>query len=914
MGLLLIWGLLASAHAAAQDLDVNRARQRYDQQRQVADQAEQNSNEHKRDYDRKKSDLDRALSDMQNARQRVRDLERDERDLDIEIAQLERTISNLASEIPALESERSGLQSQLDQARARRTNLQARQSKLNGDIADLNRRIAALEAETPPPEARIQKLKDQRAEKQTTLNEVNQNLTQNNQRINRLTNQISNLTQRINQKTSELRNARNLLPRKRSDLDRVRQQLRTARNDLQRAEDRHQDAEQVANRAWNDYQTAYNQWQSEEAIASDRWDYLQEVIRNYNAERDRILANARSTGSSDGSQEASTRFSNAGASEGEADGHREGTSEGTIDGKKREYVDGYTQGRAEASSNASLRTAYNAGIASGTAIANDKAHKEDYPVGFNDAYNAKIGTRPANDLTIDISDSLPSDPGGNGQDLTGANKRPGHVEAPAFGFPRTPAVDPPRSGNPNFSVPPNNGRFNRAPCGSLRLPEFESECRQLYNSHYSSAYNSRYSSIYVANYRSSFNTEADRAYRAALAATYATERKRGMEEGAQEQGVLDGFAARYPTAKIDEYAKGESDFAQQLQGAHLLVVRSVKFVDESGDGVSAPGEGAKIVLTVDNLGLEASPKEGTRFVVEGKSKLSTVNFEIRDLPAFPANTRVELVGVLAAKVATEFAKEKFSLSGRIERKTSSGYIPFHSVTAEGTTHFPLELDAVTIPKVNIGSTTTGQFTFKNLSNKTVAASKLALGSRDDEVEIVSEELELPELAPGESTTLDVEVKPSYWVGSTTAVKFKAQVDDEVSVRTTQSFLQNVEVNRDAAIKLMDRFGQLKTDPVFDVVAGSTVTFLVNMDFLATSRRQGPFTLEYWEKSHQSMRHGNGSTTRISYGSWSPGTNGSPSRMSWVIPQELKGQQAWVKIRMLDNRSISHALKVRFNVK
>src|SRR5690606_24285952 len=119
-----------------------------------------------------------------------------------------------------------------------------------------------------------------------------------------------------------------------------------------------------------------------------------------------------------------------------------------------------------------------------------------------------------------------------------------------------------------------------------------------------------------------------------------------------------------------------------------------------------------------------------------KSKISTVNFSIRDLPALPANTRVTLVGVVRGLVATEFAKEKFSLSGRVERRVGAGYEPIHALSAEGETHFPLELDAIAIPQVAIGAATTGEFTFKNLSNQIVGPSDLVLKSRDNEVEIL----------------------------------------------------------------------------------------------------------------------------------------------------------------------------------
>jgi len=912
--ILAIAGLALALPAQAQDLDVGSALQKYEAQKRIADKAAEVASKAKANYNNKQAQFDRADATVGQIRREVRELEIEERQLDSQIANHRLQLSRLQSEIPSLETRISREQSNLSRLQDRRRNLLDRKRTIEQEIDRLSREINDLLNEDPPPTARINRLKTQRSIKQSQVQTVDGDIRHIDRDITNSQRDIYRRNAALTSKKRDLRNRYALLSNAQSRYSRVVADLDRANDNLVYAEGERSRAQTDAQVAYDYYRNRYSEWQIEDSEKQQAYRYYQQVLANYNAERDRILALATNEGRQNGNLEASQRHADAGQMLGGSDGNVAGTSSGIVDGQKREFAEGYRKGRSEASTNSSVRASYLEGKDKGINIAVDKANKEQFPLGYNDGYKATIAGAPDNEVTIDITDSIPTDPGGNGNDLTDARKIPGTIPSPVFTFPDAPTNNPPTAGNPSYSVPPSNGENSNMPCSNLRLPEFESQCRDVYTHQYAISYKDRFQTIYVANYSTEFNKSAKISYENSLANTYPQEKNFGMQDGAREQGVLDGFQEKYQAARQEQYTAGEAAFYAELETSHLVVIKTVSLVEANGDGVSTPGENTKLTLVVDNLGGTATAKDGLRLVVDGTSKLKNINFEIRDLPALAGNTRTILEGVVSAEVATEFAKEKFNLSAKIEKLVGGTFQVIASLNADGETHFPMELETVEVPAAGIDAATIGKFKYKNFSNKTIPLSSLVLSAKDNDVVILSEGLEIPALEPGEETELEVELKPSYWVGKDSKVQFQSHVKISEEQESKQAFLQNINVIRNAGVKLLDGFGRPVVVPEFDVTAGREAYFLVNMDFQATVRKNGPFVLEHWEKSNPDIRFGNNSTTRISYGAWSPGSRGQPSRMAYFFPASLKGQQVWVSVRMLDGGKTSHAIKIKFNVK
>ncbi len=900
------------------DLDVEGAKRRYETQRQIADRAKSQMELERSRLTNAETRLRNAQTDRQNAQTRLRDAETRLASLERQIISLQREINQLESDLPRQQRELTSAEQDLSRLVRERDRLLHDRSSLESQITRLENRLRELHSAPEPDQAEI-------ARTEAALNRLRSDLTAKNQEISRVEQSVRQAQTRVNNLSAEVQRTQSSIRTKRTDLsnaersrDRIEDDMSRLRQDLQRAEDDIRRAESEVASQRSVYQSAERQYQSEQSRANELYAYYQQVLANYNRELERIYQIADRAANDHASAESQARAPEAGSALGTNQGRTAGTDKGTADGRARDRVLGYRHGRANAATDKNLADFYARGRSQGADIAQRKAQGEDYPAGYNEALAAALSAEPSHQDTLDIGSELPDDPGQNSPELSTNRMTTTPVNAPNYGMPGDPVVGPPAYATPTFSVPARDNRFHNPPCSNLALEEFVPKCRARYDSTYASQFNSSYQRLFLAAHRSSFDSNARSAYDAALKQNYREQYADGAAQGATEQGVLNGFNETLATARQQKRQEGRTALQQKVGQAHMLVVRSVTLQERDQDGILSPGEFADLVIVVDNLGGAASPKSKLKMEIKSSSGVQQISFNSRELPAIQANTRLTLVGVTRLSPQAVYAGGKMSVEGQILSRNQAGaYVPVQSFTQEAVVNYPLELQDIALEKnPAVGEAVKATFTFKNLSNIVSEDMHTALSTSPAIIEVIDgNDLIIPALQPGESTSVEAQIKPSVNVGENVYSNFVSQISDGAgTLKYAQPFAKLMHLDRTGSILVFDANGRDITSGTINVNAGSTVQIQAQFKFHATQSRRGPFVLRSARMSHSSMRHANGSTVSVNYGAWSPGSQAGRARFSYVIPQSLKGQQVSITLNLMEGQTLLHAQTIYMNVK
>jgi hypothetical protein len=959
---------LGSSTSSAQDLDIPAARARYERELQQTEQAKQEFQREESIHRGYQSQLETAQSreiqasnSLTNARNELDRIDRTINEIDSQISKLEANRTDTIRRRDAEVNELIPMRRRLDELQRQREDLERRERDLERRIADIQDRPhtgdytccaedsgweehsgghCATNSNRATAEANaMQRCRDShgRCVARACQQPDSQELT-------RLRNELLDLRetqqrnrseyisqqQRIDYKEREIRTFETNLAQIDRDISYKRSeqsQLRSSRGD---AASRVSSAEDNLSRARYDVQNAQQQVYSHESIlqsARQRWEladvkmreaynYLQQVTNNYNSALNRVLATADQEATQHSAREAQDRAPTDAEAMGQRDARTVGEQMGSKDGGARDYARGYRAGRQSGSTSARLEPFYKEGLTLGQSSAESKAQNEDFPKGYNTAWDQLLSNAPEKSVTVDITDNVDQSPGDNGADLDPRKKPIGNAPSPDYPMPQDPAYNLPTAGTPSVSAPAPDYRHRNYPCSGLPLPEFEPKCRERYDATYRNHFASQFTQTFSKSYAASFNNSVKPHYDAALARSYEANKSRGEEQGAKDQGTLDGFAATLEQARNRQFQLGQAAVSNLLTTGHMLIVREVKLTEESGDGLFASGDRAKLRLVIDNYGLKTSPLGKARVRVTGKTNGESLSFELRDLPALAGNTRTVLDGVVAAKISKAKAQSKVSLEGVIELKLADGsYSELEKIKPEAEIRFPLEIQSLTLSKKpKVSEEVPAKLRITNNSTDKIDANEMILASAPATVSFGSAPVATPALNPGESIDLDVKVKPGVWVSDDIAVNILGTTKGVNGVvESTQIFPQIIQVERNAVLALRDMNGQPVPTGELKVVAGRVASFKVLFNFLASSRQPGPFVMRYTQSSDPSIRPANNSTTSVSFGSWSPGQRANPTTFSFDIPQSLRGKKGYILIQLDDGAFATHALQVGLDI-
>jgi hypothetical protein len=129
---------------------------------------------------------------------------------------------------------------------------------------------------------------------------------------------------------------------------------------------------------------------------------------------------------------------------------------------------------------------------------------------------------------------------------------------------------------------------------------------------------------------------------------------------------------------------------------------------------------------------------------------------------------------------------------------------------------------------------------------------------------------------------------------------------------SQPFPKAVHVDRDASLMVFDRNRAAIPSGVVEVRAGTSVGFWVRFKFHA-DRQRGPFVVSMPRQSDPGIRHGNGSTTRIDLGYWSPGTSMGDSWVTYDVAANLRGKEGWIQLQLIEGGTPIHIQMVYLKI-
>ncbi len=687
-----------------------------------------------------------------------------------------------------------------------------------------------------------------------------------------------------------------------------------ANSEVRRARNNTDLARQEVAAARPPYLQAKSDYDYEENLAGQAYAYYQQVVANYNAALNAVYAQADNAAYNDGGREAADRAPAPGASDGDKVGRGDGSAKGKKDGSARDLYKGYLDGRSVGATDQALAVPYKEGIGAGELAARAKAHLESYPKGFNDALKAHFGGLPAQAASVDITGSIGSDPGGNGQFLNLKDLKVGIGQVPAANTPKEPPYGPPAAGSPSVSVPASLKAYFSPPCSGLVLAEFEPLCRSRYENSYLSQFASQYRSIYTKEYRRTYDLSAASSYQTSLAGTDAAAFVQGRGLGAKDQGLLDGFAKAEPLMQTEEYGIGKTTFANELSKGAFLVVRGAKIEETSGDGLFTPGEPVRVSLVIDNYGRQATALGKIRARISGAAGLGTFSVTVRDLPALAADTRTTLTGVVSAPITTEAPGDKIQLDVALDVDAGAGFQEAAKVRTDAETGFPLELTAITLPKnPKVNEKIEAKFKFKNRTTAEITGAKTDLSSSPAFVAFTKPSVQLPAIAAGAEVEVPAEIAPGPWVGDDTYVRFLSQLTFADGRQMKQALRQFLAIDRPISLLLFDGSVQPVPSSTLKVKAGSSFAINVQLKVKSTKTVPGPVVVRAGKISNPLITFGNGSTTSVSYGSVSPNQQYSKIRMIYSVPASLKGKSEYVMVEANDGGKTQHALMVYLDI-
>lgn len=906
---LLLWVLISSllwADHDHDDLDIPAAKAKYEYQQAEADRA-------KRDMDAKESVLRRAQdqyynakSDLEQAKQALQSAEYKLTSLNSEIKSLEDKLVDLTHQINQLETEKDSKVNELNSLKSDLHDLEHRLDNAKREVEQAESKLAAEKAKPQPDAALVAQLEAEKNTAQIKVHDLEDKLKKTNHKVSKTEQRISEIDRTIRDCRLEYQKSQNRIQEATREREQQLYVIADCRRAVERAEDRVEDCYRDLTQAQYAYDQAKRNWQYEQSLADSAYQYLQEVIANYEREKNRVIELATRTGRTDGNQEAAERAPEVAQADGLARAKTTGVETGSQESSAKNWNQGYRQGRTSGHQIPEVLPQYHAGRNQGISVANDKGVKEDFPKGYNDSLAQLLSNPPPNETTLDITDSLPIDPGLTGVDLSGQSQAIGNVGIPQFPMPIDPVYHLPAMGSVSVSVPSPLLSNASPPCSGMKLPEFTPLCLNTYDAEYKGAFRTHYQSVYLASYKQTYDLNIKTYYDTGLATAHPQSTTQGLARGASDLGHLDGFAFRYPQAKEEQYKLGTLHLSQILETGNLSVFRSLSLTESSGDSLFTPGDKIKALLVMDNYGGKHTAYLKTKLQITSLANLLNPNFTVRELPSLAPRTRTRLIGVTSMDLLSVPAGTEASLKGSLTGTPSA------SLDASVTVHYPVELEAITLAKKpKIDEAVTATLRFRNLTSERLTDLKPTLFTKPVIV-TAGEAVEIPEILAGETAEVPTTIKPGMWVGQNTYVPFLSEVAG-VHPQAVQPVHSYLELDRDAVLLLYDNAGKDIASSTVDVSAGSRLSFLIKFKFLRTQSLSGPFIVKTGKRSSDSITHSNNSTTSVNYGSVSPGMNASPIRFSYDIPASLKGQRHWVMINLTRGNKILHALQLHVNV-
>ncbi len=890
----------------AEDLNIESAQAEYDAKKRQSDAAYGQ-------FNRERSAISHLFSAVESAKTSVSNAEATATRVRTRLEQVDNKIDQLLGQVNTKKSavqnyEETGIRGQERLAGLRESleNARVAQERNQDQIARLKDRIAELEAQPTPNTEAIERAKANLREAVDRREDLRRRVEQAREDINTLENNIANARTEIRRLNDEIRSLNLDIDSLRRDRDQVLIDVRQAQSNLENERRDLAAAERDLTRSRGPYDQAYARYSAALSETNAAEKYLRQVETNYARAKKRILDAAIVAGRDLGTKDGTTKGSADGQRKGAAEGSADGTQKGEGDGRLVSYSKGYREGRANPTVSAESAASFETGKKTGVEWANDKAVKESFPKGFNAAFSEQLSTTPVNAETIDISEEISTNPGGQGHDLTGALQAGSTKLPPAFEIPSAPVPSAPTNKQPNIVVPSTGGNTSAAPCNDLPRSEFGPLCREQFLASYAQLFEQNYRARFAAAYTPAFNTNAASSYHAAFNKGYSDSQLKGLIEGARDQGVLHGFAERSPVVTQEQFAAGQVEFRTKLQNGYLLAVRSTELVEADGDGVMVPGEIIKLSMVVDNLGNEASPLGRFQFKVNQVVNGAELNFEIRELPALAPNTRTTLTGVVSLKNIGRKSKEITKLGGALVRQS----VDLMMLEASRETHFPLELVDLKLdrnPRINekVGATAM----LRNMSNRPQSAEVFKIYTSPAFVKVDDGQFAVAELAPGASFEKRVQLTPGLWVGENAPIDFISDImNASGQVLSTQTFAKAIDIQRSASLELLDSNGQVLKMPV-KVRAGSKLKFRAKLKLNPNQKPTGLYTIRSLAKtSHESIKRTTPSTVGIG-----PSQSPSPLDVSFDIPAELAGQKGWVMVQLDEGSNIIHAPQVMIEI-
>jgi hypothetical protein len=907
--------LLSSIQGIAVDLDVEGAKRRWDNQQALANQAESTYRGFERDFQREQGVYLQEVSRQENARRVVEDKERELQILTSRVTNLENDVPSLEQEVRTLQNRRINEQSKFQSAQR---DEQDAEKEVRRDRVKLNRAEKDLEAEqakpTPDP-ARVASLTAEKVSAEAAFRHSESE-------HRRAEGEVRRARERLENTDQQIRRAENNLSDKQTDLAQARRQrqdkvmeIQNAREDLRQQNETVQLARGRVDAARRDMNQAKTNWDREALLAQQARENYDRVQANYTAARNRVIADARSTGSTHGDREgaAADRGPSAGLSAGRAVAINLGKRVGEDEARVREERKGYRMGRENASQDAA---SYQVGIGEGQAIADRKARAEDFARGYNDAMASTLASVPSNEVSVDVPEVLtpstgPSEDGG--QWLSANPMSAGSLAAPAFPILPEPAVQTPKmppAGTP--SIPESDKRFYSVNCSGVPLVEFESLCRSTYENAYLAAYRGAYTRSYQDSYQTAFTQGIEAEYQKGLSTSYPSEFQSAMGKGAKEQGILDGFAGKLAVARVEQYGLGRAAWDAYLGTGHLIRFREAKLTETSGDQLLTPGESGALSLVVDNFGKKPVP-ESALIALAGAQSGFGVSDSPRGLPSLAGASRTTVNGIVYGKVLPAMAGAQLKLGAKLVRSGSE----LHQVTAGSEVHFPVELQSIQLAKVpQVDQEVDATLVFKNRLAQKVGVTPFKMGASPVIASVAGNPLEIPEVEAGQEVSVPVKVKPGVWVGGNIPVNFTVETTGlgGISGAIAQKFPHAMEIDRHSSLLLYDMAG--KPAPLSGLVAqaGRSLQFQVLFQTHTKTPQRGPFYVRASSTSDPSLKNSDRSTVGTTYTSPSFGTSKIPLVLSYDVPLSLKGKSAWVLVSLSQAGKFLHVLQVPIDVR
>lgn len=894
------------------DLDVEGARQRYQAQQAVADRAKRAHDTFQNGtYRDRENEFFRAT---ENERQAQQDLDRQRqtlRDLNEEITRLENEVTRLRSSLNDLNSRKRTFE---DELRNLSRDLERAERELGMKRRDLERAERELEQEkakpTPDP-ATVSQWENKKAQAANEVNNAQRRVNQARRSVDDKKDDIRRVEQEISNTDFAIQQNVNSIASKDRQRDEQLIAVQSAVDDLNRAKDRAASAERELSDAKRELADLLKDYRQEAELAQQAEAYLRIVIANYEREQKKVMTAAAEAAATDGENEAKERAAQPGTAEGNVQGTNAGNQVGTKEAKLRDEAKGYNEARLTPSLNLA---SYSVGRDEGSDQAIKNAIQEDLPRGYNDSLQTFINGEPAKAVTVDISTTLPPGSSAEVPELSMALMTVGSFPDPNFGMAVTPPYSIPTAPGAQAKIPPRDNRYFRPPCTGLVLAEFELPCRNHYDQEYQESYQLNFQSVYLAHFKKAFGEVAKGAYEGALAQKFPESTALGVKKGAFDQGVMDGFRDRLPTAREAQYAAGVNRLKDYVATGYMLRAKALLLVEKNGDGLFTPGEKVSLDLVIDNFGGQTNPQGKLRLRVKSSNGL-TLDAQTRELPSLEADTRTTLVGALSGTLNAGYAGGKVEVQTVLELKDASGnFRPLSEIGDSELARFPLELEAITPDKTpRVNEVVGASLRFKNNSRSSSSELPLKMSTSPVVMEFL-QIAKLPAIPAGETLTLKGQIKPSEWVGGNTDMTVVSDLSEVLGIGATrQLFPLRIAIDRSASMSLYTTGGQEVPSGAFNVAAGSRVAFEVRLKLHKNQTLPGPFVVAKGKPSDPKIVTTSGSSVSMNYGSVGPNMQLPPMRFMYDIPASLKGQRVHVLAHLSEGNRYIHSMQIFLNV-